>query len=214
MANSTQTIPTNLYIAAKVTNNEGTISKVEFYNGSTKINDKTWAPYEAYYINAAAGTYIITAKVYTSTGATATSAPVTVTVLRQDGTTAETNTPPTVTLTSPSTTSSFTAPASVTIAANASDAGGSISKVEFFNGTTKLGEDLSSPYSFTWSNVNAGTYTLTAKATDNSGHTAVSAPVNITVAPVALASCSSSGYCLRWYRQYNLGILGQCSALA
>jgi endoglucanase len=44
-----------------------------------------------------------------------------------------------------------------------------------------LGTDTSSPYSFTWSNVGAGSYALTARATDNAGATTTSATVNITV---------------------------------
>ena len=44
--------------------------------------------------------------------------------------------------------------------------------MEFFNGETKLGEDLSSPYSFTWNNVATGTYVISAVATDNQGTTA------------------------------------------
>jgi len=53
--------------------------------------------------------------------------------------------------------------------------------VEFYQGLTKIGEDTSAPYSYTWSNVVAGTYTLTAKATDNTGATVTSSPVSITV---------------------------------
>ncbi|KAA5548767.1 Ig-like domain-containing protein [Adhaeribacter rhizoryzae] len=185
IANSTQVIPTNLYLSAKVTSDEGTIRRVEFYNGTTRLGEKTWAPYEAYYINAPAGNYSITAKVTSSTGATAISAPVTVTVLTQNGTTpAPAPSAPEVALTSPSANSSFTAPASITIAANASSTDGSISKVEFFNGSSKVGEDLTSPYSFTWSNVSAGSYTLTARATNNVGQTTTSAPVNVNVTPV------------------------------
>ncbi|MBK7733416.1 MAG: hypothetical protein IPI37_11795 [Bacteroidales bacterium] len=42
-----------------------------------------------------------------------------------------------------------------------------MSVVEFFNGSVKLGELTQPPYSFSWTNVSQGTYTLTAKATDN-----------------------------------------------
>ncbi|MBX9853628.1 MAG: carbohydrate-binding protein [Cytophagaceae bacterium] len=91
------------------------------------------------------------------------------------------NQAPAVAITSPANGASFTAPASVTINASASDADGTISKVEFFNGSTKLGEDLSAPYSFTWNNVAAGTYTLTAKATDNATAVSTSAGVSVTV---------------------------------
>ena len=58
--------------------------------------------------------------------------------------------------------------------------------MEFFNGATKLGEDTSAPYAFSWANVAAGAYAITAKATDNAGATTTSAVVNMTVnaAPV------------------------------
>src|SRR5690606_24021317 len=58
---------------------------------------------------------------------------------------------------------------------------GTIAKVEFFNGTTRLGTDTSAPYTYTWSNVKAGTYNITAKATDNKGATTVSDVVRIEV---------------------------------
>lgn len=91
------------------------------------------------------------------------------------------NTPPSVSITSPADGATFTAPASITINASAGDTDGTVSKVEFFQGATKLGEDTSAPYSFTWGAVAAGTYTLTAKATDSGGATATSSPVTVTV---------------------------------
>ena len=56
-----------------------------------------------------------------------------------------------------------------------------------------LGIASTSPYSLVWSNVIAGSYSLTAVATDDNGATTVSAPINIvvksgTVAPVMLAT--------------------------
>jgi len=83
-----------------------------------------------------------------------------------------TNKVPTVSITSPANNATFTAPASIVINANAVDSDGSISKVEFFNGTTLLNSDASSAYSYTWANVAAGTYTIRAVATDNQGATA------------------------------------------
>jgi hypothetical protein len=90
------------------------------------------------------------------------------------------NTPPVVMLTSPTNNAQFPAPARITLQAAASDDGG-VAKVEFFQGTTRLGEDTSSPYGFTWNNVPPGAYHLTARATDNFGITATSPPVTITV---------------------------------
>jgi YD repeat-containing protein len=90
---------------------------------------------------------------------------------------------PAVTLTSPANNAAFAFPASITISADASDSDGTISKVEFFQGSTKLGETTTSPYSFLWNNPALGAYTLTAKATDNAGATTTSSPVNILVHP-------------------------------
>jgi len=94
------------------------------------------------------------------------------------------NVPPTVSITSPTNNAHFTAPTNISITASAADSDGSVSKVEFFQGAAKLGEStnsLNSSYSLVWSNVGAGSYTLTAKATDNLGAATVSAPVSITV---------------------------------
>ncbi len=91
------------------------------------------------------------------------------------------NAAPSVSLTSPTANATFAAPATVSIAATATDIDGTVSKVEFFSGTTLLGTATIAPYGFTWSNVAAGSYVLTAKATDNSGNTTTSAAVNIAV---------------------------------
>ncbi|MEK7507868.1 MAG: Ig-like domain-containing protein, partial [Patescibacteria group bacterium] len=66
-----------------------------------------------------------------------------------------TNQPPTVSLTSPVSNSTFTSPATITLTASASDSDGTIQRVEFYNGTTLLNTDTTSPYSWTWTNVSA-----------------------------------------------------------
>ncbi|MBK8808462.1 MAG: carbohydrate-binding protein [Bacteroidales bacterium] len=88
---------------------------------------------------------------------------------------------PEVNITAPTATSAFSAPATITITANATDSNGSIAKVEFYNGTTKLGEDASSPYSYSWTDVAAGSYSITAKATDNAGNSTTSAAIAVKV---------------------------------
>jgi len=87
---------------------------------------------------------------------------------------------PTVAITTPLTNTKYGAAANVTINANATDNDG-ISKVEFFQGATKLGEDSTFPYSFVWNNVAIGNYTITAKATDQIGAANTSAEVNVKV---------------------------------
>jgi hypothetical protein len=127
----------------------------------------------------AAGSYTITAKATDNAGAVTTSAGVNVTVNAVTG-----NISPSVSITSPANNATFTAGGNITISANAADSDGSISKVDFYQGTTLLGSDASSPYSFVWNNVAAGSYTLTDKATDNAGAVQTSSVVNITVTPV------------------------------
>lgn len=77
------------------------------------------------------------------------------------------NIAPSVSLATP--TVSGNAPAAVGLSATASDADGTLTKVEFFNGTNLLATINTAPYTYTWSNVSAGTYNITAKATDNGG---------------------------------------------
>jgi hypothetical protein len=103
------------------------------------------------------------------------------TSFKVNGVTCGGQTPPTVSLTSPTAGQTFTAPATVPIEANAADADGTITKVDFYQGTTLLGTATSAPYKYSWQNVAAGSYSITARATDNSGATTTSAPVGITV---------------------------------
>ncbi len=91
------------------------------------------------------------------------------------------NQPPTVSITQPANGQSFTAGSTITISASASDTDGNITKVEFFRNGVKIGEDTTSPYSFTWNNASSGSYTLMAKATDNENATGQSTTVNISV---------------------------------
>ena len=91
------------------------------------------------------------------------------------------NHPPAITITVPANGATFSAPVTITINAAASDSDGAVSKVEFYNGTALLNTDSTAPYSYTWNNVAAGTYRLTAKATDNLGASAISADVTVIV---------------------------------
>ena len=78
------------------------------------------------------------------------------------------NIAPTVVITSPA--AGDNPPAGdIIIQATASDVDGVVSAVEFYNGAEYLGEDATSPYSFTWGSVGDGCYTIVAKAVDDAG---------------------------------------------
>jgi endoglucanase Acf2 len=91
---------------------------------------------------------------------------------------------PVVNITSPTNNSSFSQGAAINITASASDLDGSIAKVEFYNGETKIGEDTSSPFSFSWNGASVGNHSLKAIATDNEGATATSSIISISVQEV------------------------------
>jgi len=88
---------------------------------------------------------------------------------------------PAVSISSPTNGASFAEGADITITANATDSDGKVVRVDFLAGTTALGTATNSPFSLIWSNVAAGNYSLTAKATDNRAGSATSAPVSIIV---------------------------------
>jgi hypothetical protein len=86
-----------------------------------------------------------------------------------------------VTITSPTDGAAFTEGTNITINATASVGGGTVSRVDFYQGSTKLGQDTSSPYSYIWNSVAAGAYSLTAKAININSVTTTSVAVSIKV---------------------------------
>lgn len=98
------------------------------------------------------------------------------------------NVPPAVELTGPADGATFTAPASVTVGATAADADGTVVRVDFHANGTLIGSDDTAPYDVSWTGVAAGTYTLTAVATDNAGATTTSSPAAIAVSPSQTSS--------------------------
>ena len=91
------------------------------------------------------------------------------------------NVPPTVTLTSPLSGASFNANSSISLTASASDPDGSVTKVEFYEGSNKIGQATAAPYAATWSNAPSGSLSLTALAYDDSGAAVRSTAVPVTV---------------------------------
>ena len=188
--NAIVTLPASIALTATAADANGTVSKVEFFQGTTKLGEALAAPYAYAWTGAPAWVYILTAKATDDQGATTTSSPVTMYV------TAAGNPAPTVSLTAPTANASFLTPARITLSANATDAAG-IYKVEFFQGTTLLATVFTAPYSYTWVGAPVGTYALTARATDTGGLTTTSAAVSIAVAdpivPTVSITAPSSG---------------------
>src|SRR5207248_1348594 len=71
-----------------------------------------------------------------------------------------------------------------------------VTNVTYFANAVRLGGATNNPYSFTWTNINPGSYALQAVALDNTGLAVTSAPVQITAAnnlPPAIAMISPAG---------------------
>ena len=99
---------------------------------------------------------------------------------------------PTVRITQPGRNQSFSAGSDIAITADAADRNTGVALVEFFDGTTKLGETAAlttAPpgqhvsFTFNWANAPIGNHVLRARATDLQGKTQVSGPARIQVLP-------------------------------
>jgi hypothetical protein len=166
--------PATINLAAAASDVDGTIAKVEFFNGATKLGEDVTAPYAYSWTGVGAGTYSLTARATDDSGQAVTSAPTSV------GVTAG-NSAPTAQVTSPADGATFDWKPTITITAAASDADGVVSRVEFLDGTKVLGQDTTAPYAYTWRNVTSGGHTLRARATDAGGAVGTSPTVAITV---------------------------------
>ena len=168
-------------LIVNATDSDGTIAKVDFYQGTTllaTVTSGTAGVFTTNWANVAAGIYSLTATATDNQGAAMTTPPITVLV----------NAAPTATWVAPMDGTTFTAPANVTLSAIASDSDGSITKVDFYNGTTLIGSiatgqtgNTGNNYSFSWTNVQGGSYPLSAIATDNNGATVNAGTISVSV---------------------------------
>jgi len=178
--NSTFTEPATIVIEATANDPDGTISRVDFYRGSTRLAQISSPPYTYTWQNVVAGSYSLTAVAIDNRNASTTSRSVNVVVNSSNSNTQE-NTPPVVSIYSPTKSTEYVAPATITIEALASDPDGTISKVEFYSGSTRIGQRTSSPYSFVWKNVVEGSYSIHVVATDNDNAVTVSPSIQVYV---------------------------------
>lgn len=105
---------------------------------------------------------------------------------------AQENKPPVVSLTAAKkdTVISGTSYNNVVLTAVATDTDGSIVKVDFYSGQVFLGSSTTSPFIYKWTKVPTGTFTLTAKATDDAGAVSISNAIIMAVNNNKLPSVS------------------------
>lgn len=212
--------PTNVMLYARAAESTGTVATVQFFANSVSLgtvsnssqtvftNISTEPLFPLTWSNTPAGSYALTAIATDAKGMTATSSVVNITVV--------TNTPPpvirpSVYIYSPTNGAKFVTPAAVGIYVHALESTGTIATVQFFANSTSLGVvSNSSQMVFTnissvplfplvWSNAPAGSYALTALATDAKGMTATSSVVNITVVTNSPPPPAIPFYVSFWY---------------
>lgn len=165
-------------VAADASDADGSITQVEFFANGGSLGVDNTAPYSVDVPNVAAGTYAVTAVATDNNNASTTSVEIVVTIT--DG--AVGNVPPTVVLTNLEDGAQIPGPLPVaTVTADAADTDGTITQVEFFSNGGSLGVDTTPPYSVDVPNVGAGTYAVTAVATDNNNESTTSTEVVVTV---------------------------------
>ena len=191
--------PANVGIRVLVTDSN-VVRTVQFFSGTTSLgiitntstvlltNSTQSNPFYLTWSNVPSGSYTLTALATDIAGNTATTSPVNITV---------TNVPPpnvpfAIGFWYPTNGQSFLAPATIGIHALVVDSN-VVRTVQYFSGATSLGivtntggvlltnTTQGNPFFLSWSNVPAGSYALTAMATDSAGNTATSSVVNITV---------------------------------
>jgi YD repeat-containing protein len=172
--------PVGASISVNASASDGTISgcpdpvrSINVYDGSLSIYGNKGTSASFTWTGAAVGTHILSATVTdTYTSNTYTSNVATITVNPP---------PPTVSLTASGTTA--TAPGTFTLTAAAADGGGTITQVAFYSGATLLGTVTAPPYAYAWTGIPAGSYSVTAVATNNAAASTTSAPVALQVNP-------------------------------
>ena len=151
-------------LTATATDPDGTIAKVEFYDGATLIGTDTSSPFTFNFTSTVVGNHALRAIAYDNLNASTASATINVQVNAVAGSTL-----PRVTLT-PSTT--LVAPGgtvTLTATATAQATGATISTVSFYLDGVKLADDTVTPYTFT-ATIPAGPHTIYATATDSLGN--------------------------------------------
>ncbi|WP_420788113.1 chitinase C-terminal domain-containing protein [Vibrio alginolyticus] len=174
-------------LAADAADTDGTVSKVEFFVDGVLVGQATSAPYAASW-TATEGQHEFSTKAYDDAGAVSTASVVTLTVASaQPG-----NEAPTVDVVLSA--NSIDLGGSVTLTANATDADGTVAKVDFYVAGVLAGTATTAPYTLDVTPSQAGSLSVYAKATDDAGASADSALATLTVNGGAVTSnCRPDG---------------------
>jgi hypothetical protein len=151
-------------LTAVASDPDGTISKVEFYDGATLVNNDTVAPYSFNFSSTVVGNHALTARAYDNAGAITTSTAVNIMVNAVAGSNL-----PRITMTPSTTLVPPGGTVTLTGTATATAAGATVAMVSFYMDGAKLADDTVTPYTYT-ATIPAGAHSVYAVATDSLGN--------------------------------------------
>ncbi len=163
-------------LTAQASDIDGNVQAVQFFANGKSLGTDTTFPYSATWTPVSVGNYAIQAKALDDKGNVATSE-VIVTVL------ANSTGLPTVSVLSPVNGSRATVGSPVVLAAQAADSDGAIVSVDLLVDGEIVGTANAFPYAVTWVPSQAGTYTISAAATDDGGNRVSVSSSTVTVEP-------------------------------
>lgn len=179
LAGSSHAAPAAIELHASIVSPADPVDRVEFYSGPAKIGEALAPPYQFLWSDVPAGSYVIQAVATTLGGIQGASLETNLTVTG--------NRPPVVTLLVPETGTTFFTSTAITLTARGRDPDTSLSRIEFYEGTTLIAtyvfnafEDRTAAVSRTWFNSTPGNYVITARAYDTEGAFVDSSPASIT----------------------------------
>ncbi len=163
--------PASFSVAANASDPDGSVASIRYFAGTNALGIVTNPPYQLLVTNLTAAVYSLTAVATDNLGSSTTSGPVKVTI----------DSPPSIRVTYPGSGALFLTPASLTLTSAVSDSDGTVTSVEYRDGSSSLGV-TTSPFTLNWLQVPQGPHSITAIATDNLGIQTTSAPLSMTVA--------------------------------
>src|SRR5688572_4498165 len=162
-------------VATSAQDADGTVTEVSLQVNGSVVGVQTSVPFHFNLGTLAAGDYQLRAFALDNNGEVGVSAVLTL-FIREP---APVNTPPTVQIVTPTSGTTLNAPGPIEVKVNAQDpeASGRITQVELWAGSSLLAQSTNAPFTMTLTNFGTGTYSVTARATDNRFATAESTPV-------------------------------------
>jgi hypothetical protein len=160
-------------LTATASDSDGAVSKVEFIVDGFTIGAIASPPFTQTWTAGAVGNHLLQARATDNVGAVTNSPPVSIIVNQ--------NAAPIAAITAPMTNQAFAVGQAITITATASDADGTVAKLEFLADGAVIGSLTAAPFTKSWSSATVGAHMLTVRATDNVGAITLSTPVAITV---------------------------------